>query len=227
MGRSWSRRSRLSLAASLVLAATAGLLVRSHLARYEALAEGAVPDVPVVVAARPVSAGHRLSPGDLRVALMPRAYAPPGALARVEQAAGRVVLGGLAAGEAVTATRLARVRAGPVASLLPPGLRAFAVPSSLPPGAVAPGDLVDVLATYGPPRSRTETVAAGVEVLAVVAGTGSRSPPGGSLPGPLAPVDGRAPVLLLLVSPADQARLAYAKAFALLEVTVAPASEPP
>lgn len=226
MRGSWSRRSRASLAASVVLAVAAGLLVRAHLARYAAVAESVRPDVPVVVAARAVRAGERLSRPDLRLVLVPRAYTPPGALARVEQAAGRVALGDLAMGEAVTATRLARVRAGPVASLVPPGLRAFAVPSSLPPSAVSPGDRVDVLATYGPPRARTETVATGVEVLAVVGGQEVPGRSRGALPA--LPLTSNAPtVLLLLVSPEQQSALAYAKAFAVLEVTVGPPEEPP
>ncbi|HXF71028.1 MAG TPA: Flp pilus assembly protein CpaB [Actinomycetota bacterium] len=226
MRRSWWRRSRASLAASVVLAVLAGLLVRSHLARYAAVAASVRPDVPVVVAARAVRAGERLSRADLRLVLVPRAYAPPGALARVEQAAGRVALGDLAPGEAVTATRLARVRAGPVASLVPPGLRAFAVPSSLPRGAISAGDRVDVLATYGPPRARTETVATGVEVLAAVSGQAGARSSRGPLPALPATTDGPT-VLLLLVTPEQQAALAYAKAFGALEVTVGPPEEPP
>src|SRR5207245_2589581 len=103
--------------------------------------------VPVVVAARAVARGSPLSASDLRVTAMPRAYAPPGSYSRIEGLSGRVALADLSPGEAVTKTRLARVRAGPVASLIPEGLRAFAVPTTLPLGAVVPGDHVDVLAT--------------------------------------------------------------------------------
>jgi len=163
---------------------------------------------------------------------MPVDYTPPGALTDVAKAAGRVALADLAPGEVVTETRLARVRAGPVASLVPRGLRAFAVPTSLPPGLVAPGDLVDVLATFNTGQVHTETVISGIEVLSVLGSRGAG--PGGSagparssgldLDAGAAGVSGST-TLILLVSPTQQERLAFARTFANLEVTLAPPDE--
>jgi Flp pilus assembly protein CpaB len=179
-----------------------------------------------VVAAEPVHRGSIVGPDQVRVVAMPRAYAPPGAFHGIQQAAGRVALADLATGEAVTATRLARVRAGPVASLIPPGLRAFAVPTSLPAGAVRAGDRVDVLGTYQSGQPHTERVVSGVEVLFVLGPSSAGGTAG-------APVDldptgggaGEGTTLIVLVATDQEDRLAFARAFANLEVVLAPATD--
>jgi len=158
---------------------------------------------------------------------MPQAFVQPGALTTVEQAAGRAALTDLATGEVLTRTRLARVRAGPVASLVPQGLRAFAVPSTLPAGAVRPGDHVDVLGTFGAGgagQPHTETVADGLEVLFVL-GAGQ---PGDQSGGSALNLDvsgagaGSAVTLIVLVAPYQEEKLAFARAFANLEVAITP-----
>lgn len=218
MGRRWSRTSRVYALASLVCAALAGASVHAYLGRA-AEAAGLGPPVPVVVAESPIARGAALRADQLRVTRVPRAYAQPGALDHVSQAAGRIALAALAPGEVVTETRLARVRAGPVASLTPEGLRAFAVPTSLPSDAVAPGDHVDVLATYGGGQPHTETVASALEILLVLAPTDAGS--GGlSVPGAGAAATSQS-TLILLVSPDQEDRLAYASAFASLSIAVA------
>ena len=212
--------SRAYAAASLVCAALAGASVHAYLARVAAASGLAGPPVPVVVARSPIARGAAVRADQLQVVGIPREFAPPGALHRVSEASGRVALAGLATGEAVTETRLARVRAGPVASLTPEGLRAFAVPSSLPRGAVVSGDHVDVLATYGSGQPHTETVAADLEVLLVL------GPPSGA-PGGLSGLGGAASApaqttLILVVSPDQEEGLAYATAFASLSIAVTP-----
>jgi pilus assembly protein CpaB len=228
--RRWSRSSRVYLAVSVALAAAAGLLVRDYVARAGAAELVAGPRVAVVVAARDVARGSILTTSQLRIVRIPAAFVPPRALSRVEQAAGRAALTDLASGEAVTQTRLARVRAGPVASLVPQGLRAFAVPTSLPPGALQPGDRVDVLATFGTAgagQPHTETVVEGVEVLFVL---GEGAPAGGGSPLSLDVAGaeaGGSVTLIVLVAPDQESRLAYARAFADLEVGIAPAAGGP
>ena len=224
MRRRWSPTSQLYLAASGALALVVALMVNGYLTRVTGAAAEGGPKVPVVFAAQMIGRAEPVVAERLRIGLVPRAYAPPGAMSSIEQAVGRVALVDLAAGEAVTETRLARVRAGPVASLVPQGLRAFAVPTSLPHGAVAVGDLVDVLATYGSGQPRTETVVAGVEILLVLAGASARTSSAGGLELDAAGAGATEPtVLVLLVSPDQQERLAFARAFANLEVTIQPA----
>jgi Flp pilus assembly protein CpaB len=227
--RRW-RSSRSYFLASVALSAAAGLVLRSYVSREAVVASAAAPEVAVVTAASPIQRGTPVAPGELRLARMPVAYAPPGALTDVSKAAGRVALADLVTGEVVTETRLARVRAGPVASLVPQGLRAFAVQTSLPAGLVAPGDHVDVLATFNAGQAHTETVVSSVEILLVLgegtpapAGSGASDRGGGLGPGPSTEDGAGATTLVLLVSPDQQERLAFARAFANLEVTLAPA----
>lgn len=226
MRRRWPRASRAYLAASAALALGAGLMAHALVARAAAATSGLGPQTSVVVAGEPIQRGSSIASDQIRTTRIPAAYAPPGSLHQIGQVAGRVALTDLATGEAVTETRLARVRAGPVASLVPEGLRAFAVPSSLPAGALAPGDRVDILATYSQGQPHTETVVQGVEVLLVLgsAGTGST----GGVPDIEADAGGAdggsGTLLLVLVSPDQEQRLAYARAFADLEVVIAPAT---
>jgi Flp pilus assembly protein CpaB len=226
MRRRSSRPSWIFLSASVVLAVVAGLMVYSFLRRLEVRAGQSGPRIPVLVLARDVTRGTPIAPGHLSVVQMPEAYVPPRPLSRVSQAAGRVALGDLLKGEVVTDHRLARVRAGPVASLVPEGLRAFAVPTSLPAGTVRAGDHVDVLATFASGQPHTEVVVSGVEVLFVLRGgefgggvdeqSGLDAAAAGSSP---------STTLIILVAQEQEEQLAFARAFANLEVAIAPAYE--
>jgi pilus assembly protein CpaB len=222
--RRWSRSSKVYLTASVALALVVGVRIHAYTEQARAATEALGQPTKVLVTTARVARGSTLSSGQVRVAVMPKTYAPPGALHSTSQAAGRVALTDLAPGEAVTDTRLARVRAGPVASLVPPGLRAFAVPTSLPPATLQPGDHVDVLATFGAGQPYTETVVEAVEVLFVLTES-----PGGAGGGDGLGLDleaagvSSATTLVLLVAPEQQERLAFARAFASLEVAIAPA----
>ncbi len=198
------------------------LLLHGYLSRAAALAPPVGPTVAVVVAAESIDRGATVGGSQLRVARIPQEYVPPGAIGDISKAAGRVLLAGLSPGEVVTETRLARVRAGPVASLVPRGLRAFAVPTSLVRGVVIPGDRVDVLATFGSGQPHTEMVVEAVEVLLVLSSDGfhrgtSSVELDAEAAGASAPT-----TLILLVAPDQEERLAYARAFASLEVTIVP-----
>ncbi len=220
MRTAWLRPSRLYLAASLLTAIATALLLRAYVSSVSAAGAAAGPSVSVVMAAADIARGEPIQASLLRVRRIPHAYAPPGAVRQASQAAGRVALAGLSEGEVVTETRLARVRAGPVASLVPAGFRAFAVPTSLPRGAVDAGDHVDVLATYSSGQPHTETVVSAVEVLLVLAPEA-----GGAAAGPIevGVAEGSSSTLVVLVSPEQQERLAFARAFADLTVSIAPA----
>ena len=216
------RSSRGYFATSAALAGAAVLLLHGYLSRAAASAPPVGPTVAVAVAAEPIDRGTAVAGSQLRLVRMPQQYVPPGAIEDISKAAGRVLLAGLSPGEVVTETRLARVRAGPVASLVPRGLRAFAVPTSLVRGAVIPGDRVDILATFGSGQPHTEMVVGSVEVLMVLSSDGSQHGKSGveldaEAAGASAPT-----MLILLVAPDQEERLAYARAFASLEVTIVP-----
>lgn len=217
MRRKWSPVSKLFLALAVASGGAAFLLVRGYAARLDALRPALGAPVSVVVAATDLSRGTTVTASMLRQESIPYAFVPPGALAGPEQAEGATLASDIAAGEPLTRTRLAAEGTGPVASLVPPGLRAFTVEAGLPRGSVLPGDRVDVLATFGGGRPHTETVASGLEVLLVL----QADQAGGPIPAASAD-PGAGPQLVLLVSPSEAEQLAYAKAFADLTVSIEP-----
>ena len=209
MRRVRPRSSRILLAMSIVLAALATVGLRDYLARLEARAGVGGRNRPVVVARVDLERGTALQASMLAARSVPSRFRPPEALSRTEQAIGRVLAADVTAGEALTAARLAP-RGGPVAALVPEGLRAIPVPAAIPHGTVAPGDRVDVLATYPTGQPYTETVTTGAEVLLTVDGGGTGDFESGA-------------TVVLLVGPETAERLAHATAFAEISLAVASA----
>ena len=204
--------TRLSFVLALVLGAVTTLALRDHLAQLEARAAAPGPGRPVVVASVDLPRGSVLAATELRVVQLPERYVPPGTASDVAQVAGRRIAVDVLAGEPVTFTRLAP-SGGPIAALVPVGLRAIAITAAVPSQVLAPGDRVDVLATFASGQEpHTETVVEGAEVLSVVAAAGLEESAGAS-------------TLVLLVSPDVAERLAFARAFADLAVAVAPPLE--
>jgi Flp pilus assembly protein CpaB len=119
---------------------------------------------------------------------------------------------GVAEGEVVTELRLAGGTSGPTASVVPDGLRAVSIPVPASVG-VRPGDLVDVLATFGGGGAHTEVTGEALEVLRVDRGAGA------SFGGAGAPTSSGVG-LVLLVSPDQAERLAFAATFATLSIAV-------
>lgn len=208
MGRLRPRASRILMLLALGLGVVTTLALRDHIEGLERRAGALGPGTPMVVAAVEVARGDTFVPGTVSVRRIPEEFVPPGALTSSSEALGRVAASDVVAGEAITASRLAPP-GGPIASLVPPGLRAVAVTVASPPGSLATGDRVDVLATYAAGRPYTETVVEAAEVLQVLEAT--------------AVEHGTATALLLLVTPETAERIAYARAFADLSVAIAPA----
>ena len=207
MRRLRPRASKALLVLSLVLAFVTTIALRDHLARIEAEAAAPGPGTPVLVAARDLARGSEIAADAVRRREFPDAYVPPGALSSLAEAAGRTLASDVDEGEPLTLSRLAPP-GGPVASLVPAELRALPVTVAVPQGAVAPGDRVDLLATYASGAPHTEIVVEEVEVLMLL-----EAP---SLEGT------SAATLVLLVTPETAERIAFAKAFADLSVAVAP-----
>ena len=202
--------SKVLLAGSLVLAAVATLVLRGYLTRLEARAAEAGPGVDVVVASADLARGSVVEPGVVEVRRVPQRYVPPGAERSVEGVTGRTLVADVAAGEVITSRRLAS-EGGPLAALVPPGLRAVAVIVSVPPGPLSAGDRVDVIATYAGGQPHAETVLEAAEVLATRAA---------------GDVTGAGSTVVLLVAPDDAQRLAFARSFAELSVAVVSPQEP-
>jgi Flp pilus assembly protein CpaB len=205
------------LSLSVVAGLSALLVMQGYAHRIEAARPDVGRPVKVVVAVAGITRGSIVTPDMVRDDQIPSMFVPPGAVPAVDDVVGRVVSADLAAGDVLTRTRLAGTQAGPVAALVPSGLRAFLIPSSLPPDAVRAGDRVDVLAAFEGGRPHVETVADGVEVSQVMA------PSAGGGVGGVAGVDATTgPSLVLLVDPDTAASLAYAVTFAKLAVAIEP-----
>ena len=217
--RKWPTVAKVYLALASVSALGAFGLARGYAQRLEALHPALGSPVPVVFAAGDVARGSTITSAAVEVRPIPSAYTPPGAFGDVDEVNGRIAVTDLAAGEPITSTRVSSKRVGPIAALVPLGLRAFAIDAVVPQGAVQAGDRVDVLATYGGGHPHTETVAVGLEVLLVL-----RPADGGGLDGSAA---NEGPRLVLLVAPDVAERLAYAQAFGEITVTIegAPVSD--
>ena len=164
--RAWRRRSAIAWWASAVLlASVTGGVVRSAIVRSSAVLDELGPLRPVPVVAATLDAGDVVGEGDVVVARRPSAMVPDGPLVDAEGVVGRVALVPLVPGEVVVASKLAPDGLQGAAALLPPGMRALAVPAG--PGGRPPlsiGDAVDVLATLG---EETGVVAEAAMVLAL------------------------------------------------------------
>jgi pilus assembly protein CpaB len=210
MRRRPPRASIVLLVLAVILGVAATLLLRGYLAHLAARAAAGGPGRPVVLAVSDLGRGTLLTPDLLAMGEIPAPYVPPGAVGSPDEVAGRFLGADILAGEVLTLARLAP-EGGPVASLVPPGLRAVPITAGVPAGTVAPGDRVDVLATFATGRPHTETVVEAAEVLLVRTASGDAF--------------GEAATLVLLVAPDTAARLAYARAFADLAVALAPPQE--
>ena len=203
MRRKRPASSKVLFALSVLLAVAATAALRDHLLRLEAEARAAGPGSPILVAEADLARGEVLDGSLLSVRSVPSAFHPPGALGALEQAEGRLLAADVLAGEPLTEARLAG-EGGPVASMVPPGLRAAPVAVPTPAGLLVPGDRVDVLATFAGGQPHIETLVSGAEVLSILGGD--------ALEG--------IPTVVLLVSPEDAESLAYARSFADLSVAV-------
>jgi pilus assembly protein CpaB len=164
-----TRRRR--AAALLGLALLLGVLAASDVAgREAALRRRLGPSVPIVVVARPLAAGDRLTPGVLAVRHVPARYAPRNALGEPGAVVGQRVAVPVAAGSDLDPSVLGAPgdRASSAGSALRRGERAFDVVAVGEPDAIQPSARVDVLVTYDGPRGgpgATRIALEGAEVL--------------------------------------------------------------
>ena len=197
-----------------VAAAGAMVAMRAHVAQLEANRPDLGAPTTVVVAARDLARGLTLATASLEVVEMPSTFAPPGVVTSIEgHRAGARDRPGRGRGAHRDPPR--RGGPGPIAALVPPGLRAFVLPTGPPAGTVRPGDAIDVLATYGANAGRpyTETVASALEVLR---GRRRRSAGRDGVGG--APAG---PPIVVLADPLTVERLARASSLALLSISIA------
>ena len=160
-----SRRRRAALLLGLALAL--GTLAASDVARREAALRDQIgPAMAVLVAARPLDAGRRLTPEDLALRRVPERFAPAGGALVPELVIGRRLAVPVPAGAPVGEHLLARSPT-PAGAAVRRGERAVEVVATGS-DAIAAGARVDVLVTRerGSGGGDTELALEDVEVLA-------------------------------------------------------------
>ena len=154
------------LAAVLGVAAS-WYVYRSLDAKYGALqSEGTT----VVIAARDISAGERITDRDVNTVHYPRQFLPVSVLHKSDAAVGLVALLPIAKGEFVLSSKV-DIGGDWLTARVPVGMRAVPLPvSELESNLIKPGDRVDVLVTGiapGTNDTQTRTVLANARFLAI------------------------------------------------------------
>ena len=163
-------------ATAIALAVLTVSVVGGALGRADAAADRWGVERTVLVATGPIGIGQTIEPGDVGTAEWPAALVPADTV--TGEVVGRVAVAAIDEGEVFVERRLAPGGLSGAAALLPPDTRALAVPDIAGGLALAPGDVVDVLAVVdpfalgpdpedGPTGATAEIVAAGATVVAV------------------------------------------------------------
>lgn len=191
------------LAISLIVGLLAGGFVFTQFKKM-ALAKS-MPTIQVVVSSKPLPLGTRVQAADLRLVTWPAAQPVQGMFTRVEDCVNRAVITSMVENEPLLEGKLAPKDGGAgLSATIPDGMRAVSVSVNDVIGVagfVVPGTMVDVLVTGGTNFGNvTRTILENVRVMA--AGQKVEQDREGK--------PQTVPVITLLVSPEDAARLAMA-----------------
>ncbi len=211
-------RNRL-LIIGLVALALAFLVSSSVYSKLKGKPEpGLTAGVEVVVAAKDLAVGSKVTNDSLKMVRMPEAAVPPTAIRQKTEVLERGVVLPIATGEFILPSKLAADKAGSgLPSLIPPGMRAVSVRVNevvSVAGFVLPGTRVDVLLTGNPGNGgadqQTTTVLENVAVLAT----------GQTLERNSAGNPENAAVITLLVSPDDAQKLTLASSQGRIQLSL-------
>ena len=145
------------LAGAVLVAVLVAVMVQVMIGDKKATAVVEEPKINVLVAARDLTLGNELQPGDLRWQAWPKSSLFPGAIRQIDGQAPREALEGRLArnvgkGEPVMKSALlAQSKGNFVAASLDAGMRAVSIDvkaASMVSGFIGPGDFVDVILTY-------------------------------------------------------------------------------
>jgi len=168
---------------------------------------GPVAGVDVLVAAKDLAVGSKITNDDIKFAHIPQGSIPASAMRQRTDVLERGVILPISSGEFILPSKLAADKAGSgLPSLIPPGMRAVSVRVNevvSVAGFVLPGTRVDVLLTGNPGGSNDQQTTTVLENVAVLA-TGQK------LERNSAGDPENAAVITLLVSPDDAQRLTLA-----------------
>lgn len=166
----------LPIALGLVLSLAAGFMVFIWMQGSQQKPVATPSTVEIIVAARDIAKGTKLTEADLKTASFLPATIPGGTFNTPQGLIGRVVATPVAAGEMLTNGRLLddSLQYGGVSTLITPGMRAIAVKGNQIlgiAGFIRPGNRVDVLVTIEDERrtkdkSVSKTVLENIRVIA-------------------------------------------------------------
>jgi len=203
-------RNRLiiGLAAAIAIAATMSFFVYRQFKQASASVPKPVVMQAIVVAASPLQLGTRVGPNNLKLIPWPTTAPVAGMFTRIEDCENRALITPVATNEPIIESKLAAKLAGAgLPATIPEGMRALSVAVNEVVGVagfVIPGTMVDVLATgrlsHGSNEDVTRTILENTRVLA--AGQKIEQDREGK--------PQTVPVITLLVTPADAAKLAMA-----------------
>ena len=205
-------RNRLiiGLAAAIAIAATMSFFVYHQFKKASASMPKPVVMQQIVVAATPLQLGARVDANNLRTIPWPTSAPVAGMFTRIEDCAGRALITPVAANEPIIESKLAsRLSGAGLPATIPEGMRALSVAVNEVVGVagfVIPGTMVDVLVTgrlassHSNNENITRTILENVRVLA--AGQKIEQDREGK--------PQTVPVITLLVTPPDAAKLAMA-----------------
>lgn len=203
-------RTVIVLAVAIVMAAVASFLVYRTVSRMP-VQQVEVANYKVVVAAKPLGMGARLTETDLKLVSWPASSPVQGGHSDISAIVNRGLLSAVVENEPIVESRLAPIEAGAgLSPTIPAGMRAMSVRVNEVVGVagfVVPGTKVDVLVTIkGGQRSQessTRTVTSNIQVL--TAGTRydqEKAKDGQPIP---------STVVTLMVTPSDAERIALAQ----------------
>lgn len=214
------------------------LFASGYLKKKENELLGMVEPAGVVLASVDISEGDVLDDDSLVVSKAPRRFVQPGALEKIEEAAGNIAKIKIRAGSQITGSLVTPAgRDGGIAALIPAGKRAVTAPVDNIPGShglIRPGDSVDVLVTLDltgddVERRTTLTLIENVQVMAVgnrLYGAHEKTMSDGKKTffGGAVPMSGRQEKMLvtLIVTPDDAQNLAFAMRSGSLAISIRP-----
>ncbi len=196
----------LGVVVAIVLGIFASMFVYRQFQQASAV-KPAVVMQRIVVAAQPLKLGTRLDASNVRTIPWPQGQPVAGMFTKIEDVANRALITSVAENEPILDTKLASLQSGAgLAATIPEGMRAMSVAVNDVVGVagfVTPGTMVDVLVTgalSGASGNITRTILENVRVLA--AGQKVEQDREGK--------PQTVPVITLLVTPDDAAKLAMA-----------------
>lgn len=176
-----------------------------------------VPGVDVLVAAKDLAVGSKITNEDLKFAHIPQGSIPANAMRQKTDALERGVVLPISAGEFILPSKLAADKAGAgLPALIPTGMRAMSVRVNevvSVAGFVLPGTRVDVLLTGNPTGASDQQTTTVLENVAVLA-TGQK------LERNSAGDPENAAVITLLVSPDDAQKLTLASSQGKIQLSL-------